>query len=191
MQMGNRPEKIVCTVFFLIGLGLMVGAWFMYDHQKNFLSAASFTQGRVTDLARNSDSDGDTFAPVVAFTTPQGTEVEFTSSVSSNPPSFAVGEIVEVAYHADNPLNAQINTFWSLWLGVIILGGMGVFFAGFSTLFLTMVPQGDPVSIDEKIAEMKAKMEAAQSESKPHESSVKRNDDWPDGGSPNSTVQRG
>lgn len=190
--MVKRPEKTVCWVFLLIGTGLMIGSFFWYKNQKEFLATASFGDGTVIEQRYISDSDGSgTYAPVVSFRTQRGETYKFTSSTSSNPPSFGVGEKVEVAYQDDNPLDAQINTFWELYLGVIILGGMGVFFAGFSMLALRMVEKSD-LSIDQKVEEMWARMEASQSPSPSNDAVIKRkNDDWPDEGGPNSTVQRG
>ena len=80
-------------------------------------------------------------------------------------------------------------------VGVIILGGMGVFFVGITALVMHLAGKND-IAIDQKIAEMKAKMDASNASASipvPQETIVKHNDDndWPDGGSSNSTVQRG
>lgn len=188
--MAKAPEKTVCTVFLLIGLGLMIGSYFWYKNQKEFLATAFFGEGSVIDQRYVSDSDGSgTYAPVVSFRTQRGEVHEFTSRTSSNPPSFTIGEIVQVAYQDNNPLDAQINSFWELYLGIVILGGMGVFFAGFSVLALHLTAKSDE-NIDQKIAEMRAKMEQSTKPEQFPETAIKR-DDWPDKGGPDSTVQRG
>jgi hypothetical protein len=56
------------------------------------------------------------------------TLIEFTSSASSNPPGYHVGETVPVLYLDSNPYNAKLNSFFSLWGGALILGCIGAVF---------------------------------------------------------------
>jgi hypothetical protein len=56
----------------------------------------------------------------------KGNEITFTTSSSSNPPSYSVGENVEVLYNPKASNDAKIKGFYSLWLGTIILGAFGV-----------------------------------------------------------------
>ena len=71
--------------------------------------------------------------PVVEFTAADGKSRTFTSSSGSNPPSYDVGERVEVLYRADSPEDAQINGFASLWLLPLVFGGLGLLAAGIGT----------------------------------------------------------
>ena len=129
--------SVIKYIFTLIGLGLLVGAFLWYSGTKEFIETAVSTEGTVIDLHRSRSSDSDTYAPVVEFRTSQGQIVEFTSSSSSNPPSYSVGESVEVLYDDSSPQHAKIKSFFSLWGGALIIGVIGAvfFLIGFSIIF--------------------------------------------------------
>lgn len=71
--------------------------------------------------------------PVVGFRSADGEARTFRDSTGSNPPSYRVGERVEVLYHADSPEDARINGFASLWLLPLVFGGIGLVAAGIGT----------------------------------------------------------
>lgn len=73
------------------------------------------------------------YAPVIVFSTAEGTEVEFVSplSVSERAP---IGASVPVVYRQDNPRHARVNTFSHLWGGSLMSLILGLAFtiaAGF------------------------------------------------------------
>ena len=119
---------ILSYLFLLIGIGLLAGAGYIYSRTSDFVANASKAQGAVVALRSG--------APEVKFRTHDGREVQFTSSVSSKPPSYSVGETVEVLYRKERPDDAEINAWMTLWLGVIVLGGMG---SGFSLVGAALV----------------------------------------------------
>ena len=122
---------IVKVVFAVIGTGLSIGALFLYRSSSEYLERALRAEGEVVDLhlSRGSSSDdGPTYRPVVRFSMDDGAPREFTSSTGSNPASYSVGERVEVLYFEDSPQDAKINSFSDLWLGTLILGGLGATF---------------------------------------------------------------
>jgi hypothetical protein len=126
-------------VFLLIGIGLLGGAFYLYRNTSNFLDTARKAPGTVVALRSG--------APEVKFRTEQGREIQFTSSVSSKPPSYSVGDTVEVLYQPDQPDNAEVNSFMTLWLGVMIAGAMGTVFSlvGLALVFaLRRKSGGDP-----------------------------------------------
>jgi hypothetical protein len=110
-----------------------------------FSDSISFTQcserviGKVVDFHEKRSDQRFTYAPVVLFETTNKNVIEFISSTSSNPPSYQVGEFVDVLYLPSNPHNAKIDSFFSLWgssliffvLGSIFLsvGGTVIFFS--------------------------------------------------------------
>jgi hypothetical protein len=124
-----KALSIVKYVFLLIGLGMLTGAFFMYRNTSQFLETAVTAQGTVVELveSRSSDSSSNSimYAPVVNFIDKKGVEVKVYSSTSSNPPSYFVGEKVEVLYAPETPQNAKIKGFFSLWGGATILGILG------------------------------------------------------------------
>lgn len=122
--------SIMNYIVNLIGIGLLGGAYYLYQSTQDFLGTALSAQGTVVELVRSRSRDSTTYAPVVNFTTNEGKTISFTSTTSSNPPSYTEGETVQVFYQADRPEAAKINGFFSLWGGTLILGGIGaVFFA--------------------------------------------------------------
>jgi len=126
-----KSMVIVKYLFAIVGLGLLVGAYFAYTSTQNFLQSALTTTGTVTELVRSRSDDSYTYRPVVEFTTRSGEKIEFTSSSGSNPPSYSRGEIVEVFYDQTNPEQAKINGFFSLWGMSLILAGIGTVFSIF------------------------------------------------------------
>lgn len=129
---------ILNFLFLLIGIGLLAGAYYMYRDTSEFVATARSAQGTVVALRSG--------APEVRFRTGEGREVQFTSSVSSKPPSYRVGETVEVLYRHDRPDDAEVNAIMTLWLGTIILGGMGSVFSliGGALVFASSRKAGDP-----------------------------------------------
>jgi Protein of unknown function (DUF3592) len=127
-----KTIAIIKYVFSAIGIAMLAGALFWGQNTRSFLSQASTAQGTVIDLVRSrssGSSSSGTYAPVVRFVTAKGEKIEFTSSTGSNPPSYSQGESVEVLYQPGAPRDATINGFVSLWLGPMIVGGIGsVFF---------------------------------------------------------------
>lgn len=100
-------------------------------HAVRFVQGAERATGTVIDLdSETSDGGGGdlVYYPRVRFTTAEGQTVEFrSSSGSSSPPD--VGDSVEVLYDPDDPHDAQLSGFFSLWLWPIALGGVGIGFA--------------------------------------------------------------
>lgn len=106
---------------------MLVGAYFWYQSTASFIDSAEEGSGTVVGLVR-SGSDDVTYRPEVAFTTIEGEEVRFISTTGSSPPSYNVGDKVTVLYEPQNPINAEIKDFVSLWLGPLVVGGMGFIF---------------------------------------------------------------
>ncbi|WP_281232747.1 DUF3592 domain-containing protein [Flavobacterium gelatinilyticum] len=123
-----KVVSIIKYVFTAIGLALLAGALYLYLDKKDFLKNAETVQGTVVELISKRSDNSITYAPVISFTTKEGNKIEFTSSVSSNPSSYNVGESVEVLYDPKAPNKANINGFSSLWIGPLILGILGVIF---------------------------------------------------------------
>jgi len=124
-----KAMRIISWLFPAIGGLLLVGALLLWNHTRQFIASAYTTRGTVVDLVEDRDSDGVTYSPVVRFTAPDGQEVTYTESFSGNPAPYDVGESVEVLYSRDQPRKGRIKGFMSLWMGPVILGGMGTLFA--------------------------------------------------------------
>lgn len=131
-QSSPRATAIVKAVFTLIGLLLLSIALYLVTNTRQFIATALFTEGTVIGLSESSDDDGITYYPIVRFTSRNDRESEFVSNIGSSPPSFEVGDTVEVAYLADDVSSARINTFGQLWTIPLILGFIGVIFSSIS-----------------------------------------------------------
>jgi hypothetical protein len=123
-----KALAIIKYVFSLIGLGMLVGAFFWYKSTNEFLADAITAEGTVIELRLSRSSDSTTYAPVVNFITQDGETITFVSSVSSNPPSYRVGEKADIFYLPADPYDAKLDGFFSLWGGATIVGGMGGLF---------------------------------------------------------------
>ena len=121
--------KKIKYIFLIIGTLLLVGAYYLYKNTAEFIESATTAEGIVVEMIKERSDNSYMYKPRVEFKTETGKVVEFMSSTSSNPPSYSVGEKVEVLYKASKPEKARINGTATLWLGAIIVGGIGsVFF---------------------------------------------------------------
>lgn len=108
-----------------------------------FLADAERTTGTVVALREDQrkpvstfeEPEGVTFTPIVTFRDERGREHRFASAGGSNPPSQDVGEQVEVVYDPDDPADAELAGFWSLWLGPLLLGTLTLAMLGGAAIF--------------------------------------------------------
>jgi len=121
-----RGIRIFKWTFLVIGLALATVAVLIVMNTRKFIARAESARGTVVEMA----GDRDGYAPVVKFRTAKGRERSFEEAGRSNPPSYAVGERVQVLYDPKHPDDARIDSFSDLWALPMILGGMGVLFAG-------------------------------------------------------------
>lgn len=126
-------SRIIPLVFLLSGIGLLIGAALNFTRTRAFLTSATEAIGEVVALVEEPPTDPEdsvTYRPVVSFHTGENRRVQFESIVSSNPPQYKVGASVRVLHNPDRPHEARIRSFTSLWLLLVILGGLGVIFTG-------------------------------------------------------------
>lgn len=123
----------VPRLFLGIGVVLLVAAAVTSVLELRFLARAERAPGTVIDVSRHTDSEGTvTFRPVVRFTIETGETIEFVSSSGSSVASKSVGDQVEVLYDPDDPKDAELSDFFSVWGFPVILGGLGVVFTAVS-----------------------------------------------------------
>jgi hypothetical protein len=124
-----KGVRILKVLFLLIGLATLCGAAALLLHTRQFIAGAVSAPGVVTELVPHDSGSSTTWAPVVRYNAANGEPAQFTSSTSSSPPAFRVGEAVAVLYRPDDPGTAKIDSFFSLWGGALILGILGAVFA--------------------------------------------------------------
>jgi len=136
-----KSQSKLQLVFTLIGTLMMCGSVYLAVERVDFLREAISANGKVIDLVESRSDGSSTYAPVIAFKTFGGRRFEFKSNTSSNPPSYNIGENVDVLYLPSSPQTAKINGFFSIWGAVIISGVMGsvFFFFGVGITILGIV----------------------------------------------------
>lgn len=125
-----RTLKIIKYIFVIVGFGMLIGCFFTYKKTNEFLKTSIEANGTVVELleTKSENSSSITYKPEVQFKDKCGNLIQFVSSTSSNPPSYSIGEKVEVLYNPESSNDAKIKSFFSLWGGTIILGILGAVF---------------------------------------------------------------
>ncbi len=130
-----NPKKVAIfgAIFLAVSLTMLGIAGFLVWKTSHFLDRAVSAQGTITALVRNKNRQATTtYAAQFSFTTPAKQAVTITSTSSSNPPEFEVGESVAVLYLPNNPADARIDSFFQLWGASSIVGGIGTVFLAIS-----------------------------------------------------------
>lgn len=113
---------VLAKVFLTLGVSLAVAAGVCAAFVAHDNSDDSHAEGTVIELVPSGHGSSPRYRARVEFTTAAGTQVRFLSTVSSNPPPAKLGEHVDIRYDADNPRDAQINTYWQVWFLPTLLG---------------------------------------------------------------------
>lgn len=129
---------ILKYLFAVVGIALLIGSVYSYNHTHDFLENAITAQGKVIDLIYSESDDSGVYKPKVTFETVDGQEISFTSSAGSNPPSYSVGESVNVFYAEATPHRAKIDGFFSLWGVALITGIIGMVFTAIGGTIVVM-----------------------------------------------------
>lgn len=145
-----KIQKAVPLGIVLLGILLLMSSVLIYRHTKAFIRESSVASGVVTGFVTSTDREGErTYRPRVSFSVRDYEQVEFVSGVGSNPPSYTVGQRVSVLYNPADTGSAEINSFFSLWFGFILVSAIGFGF---------VVVGGIVFSVFRKIAEAETLM---------------------------------
>ena len=118
-------------IFGFVGFILAALAVFFWLRTHAFLGTAQKARGTVIRLVYSySPEGGGGYSPVYTFRTMSGQVVEVTDSLSSNPPQFKEGQIINVLYDPENPNRARINKWFNLYFVPLLLGFLGLIFGG-------------------------------------------------------------
>lgn len=124
--------------FVAAGVWLLAMTFHLYSTQQDVRAHAEHATGTVIAFKQTvSTSTGKSsrrttfFAPVFTFTDYAEVPRRVTSRVSQgDKPGYQVGQTVPVIYHHDRPDEAELDTFFASWGGVLIAGGLGAAFFG-------------------------------------------------------------
>lgn len=113
----------VGVLMLLISLGITISDFY-------FLRNSEKTTGVVIRLDGGSRRQG--YAPVVEYSDLEQKVYTYYHGVFSRPPSYHVGELVDIYYKTNNPTEANMG--YSL-LGIGVTGGIGIVFLFFGFIF--------------------------------------------------------
>jgi hypothetical protein len=121
-----KAVVIAKVVFVTMGIGLLIGTLPLYMNTRALLDAASKAEGTVVKIVTNRSPGSRDLSstPLVHFVDQYGHTIEFKSNVG-NGGEFLVGEKVEVLYDPTDPQHARINSFFQIWAGSLMMGGLG------------------------------------------------------------------
>lgn len=128
VRLGNQQLTGMLFMGVSAFILLPIGTWFAIE-TSSFLQKATRAPGEVIDLVERRDDDGVSYLPVVRFRTADGDERVFEGAVAANPPSYEIGDAVEVLYEASAPDDARIDSFLQLWFVPALTGFMALGFA--------------------------------------------------------------
>ncbi len=119
-------------LFLLIGFGVLIsGIIAVFKVRREFSNSAE-TTGKVVDFGTIAGQRGKLYCPQVEFQIPNGQIFRFQSNLGTQPPSYNVGQQIEVIYQITNPIKAEINSKMTLWFapGCMLLMGLVFSFLG-------------------------------------------------------------
>lgn len=129
-----RRFTVLSTAFLIAGAGLLVVSTALVWRTSTFIRSSRTAPGRVVDLewrngsGRSKTSGG--YATVFVFTDGSGQAHTVRTKSAYDPLTHRIGSAIEVLFQPENPEDAKIRSFRTLWLIPVALAGAGVGFAG-------------------------------------------------------------
>lgn len=153
---GRRVGYVLMGLFFMVISFILIG-WGIYSYKDKTENFASYkkTEGTVIRLREVPDTEhaGVTYAPVIKYKDASGKEFTYESKNSSDPPSYYVGEKVELLYDGANPEDVYINSFWEKWVLTIVLFICGLIVLPISIwMIFTGFRRNKPSPVNQNIA---------------------------------------
>jgi hypothetical protein len=163
-MLRKRKHQIIAYIFAIVGIVMLYQALGWTLTQYDFVTNSDTTEGRVVELVERKSDKGYLYAPRVEFISKENETVTFISGLYSNPARYREGQAVPVRYSQTNPQGAEIDSFFVIWFGSILMWILGLAFAGtgiilvMQTFIRNSIIKGLEVSnrqIDAKITEIK------------------------------------
>ena len=158
--MNNIKTLIAAIIFFIVGVGILTGGFFMIKSTISFLNNSEKTEGVVTNIiqSRSSDSGNYMYSPEVSFVDNNEKTISFTSNVSSNVSTYKMGDKIPVIFNKENSQDAKINTAFQLWFGPALMTVLGIIF--FLIGLLTLIRQARKSSLKKNLLSSGTKISA-------------------------------
>ncbi len=115
MKMGQYTY----TGLFVIAIVLLYFAYKQYNKTAVILASGTKTKAKVIDLIPVRGEKGYTYKPVYEYTK-NGQTITHTSSISSSPAPYRVGDLVPIIYANDSD-EFKVMSFWGLYRWTVIL----------------------------------------------------------------------
>jgi hypothetical protein len=124
--MENLP-LLLC--YLVLSLALILVGLIHWVRTKRFVETAQRTTGTVIAFVSRQGRRGPTYSPTVRFRAIDGSENEFTESLSTRPPGYEINERVTVLYDPQDYRRARVfKTTWRLYYYALLFGGLGMIF---------------------------------------------------------------
>lgn len=140
--MMKNPFRLIGWIFLIVGLPFLSVAVFLFLRDASFAGDGARAEGRVIELLRLVETEpGETasvtYNGVIRFADQNGRAQEFSETLRTNPPRFAVGDRVTVIYDPARPSRAVVDDFWGRKGLPAIFLGLGGIFASIGAVFLS------------------------------------------------------
>jgi len=120
-RIKHKTAMILYAILLLFGLALGVWAISQYHNSNYLVRTGTITEATVSDLLVNYDSDGNTYTSVFTYIDKKKTPRTFTSSISSSPAPYDVGEKVKVVYNPEDFKEVKVVSYWGLYRWTVVL----------------------------------------------------------------------
>jgi len=118
LRKNRAPKKIIGLVFTFVGFAMLGGAMYEYISNEEFIQNG--VRGKATVISNPSQPD---FEYIF-----EGQSYQYQSTIESSPPSYHIGEQVDIFINPQYPSDILVDSFTDRWLIIVILGSMGGIF---------------------------------------------------------------
>ncbi|MCK5907065.1 MAG: DUF3592 domain-containing protein [Flavobacteriales bacterium] len=115
-----KKTKLVSIGLIVFGIALVFWAVMQFNNTNDFIENGNKTTATVIELIEEYDEGSATYTPVFKYINELDETITFESSVSSNPPSYRIGDVENIIY-MPNTDDARIDSTWGLYLFTIAL----------------------------------------------------------------------
>ncbi len=117
-------------LWWLIALGTIGAGVWAFNDMRHTLAVGIHAQGEIVGMEVDRDSDSTSYYPIVRFYNKDGLSLKFKDNVGSNPPSYRVGDEVDVIYMPEDSRDAMIDRGvwnWVLAGALFVFGALMLF----------------------------------------------------------------
>lgn len=121
-----RQQTGLAIKLLAVGVILILAGVPFFIQVRKFNASAIRAPGKIVELDRQQMGKDVSYFPVFSFVDRAGASHVIHSKLGSSHPRYAVGDAVEVLYPADDPEQARLNSFFTVWMWPVIFAGIGL-----------------------------------------------------------------